>query len=127
MPAASLLEIGGRLAVIDCGLGVTRGLTDAGVQLKTLDLVFITHLHSDHVLELGPLIHTAWTAGLAKPVAVYGPRGLNRYWWKFLQSMDFDIEIRIADEGRPDLRDLVSVHEFGEGRSSPRAGSAFRR
>ncbi len=115
MPAASLLEIGGRSAVIDCGLGVTRGLTDAGIHLKTLDLVFITHLHSDHVLELGPLLHTAWTAGLAKPVAVHGPRGLNRYWRKFLQSMDFDIEIRIADEGRPDIRDLVSVHEFEEG------------
>ena len=29
--------------------------------------------------------------------------------------MDFDIEIRIADEGRPDIRDLVSVNEFEEG------------
>jgi ribonuclease BN (tRNA processing enzyme) len=67
------------------------------------------------VLELGPLLHTAWTAGLDRPVAVHGPRGLNRYWRKFLQSMDYDIEIRIADEGRPDLRDLVSVREFGEG------------
>ena len=65
MPTSSLLEIGGRMVVVDCGLGVTRGLTDAGVHLKTLDLVFVTHLHSDHVLELGPLLHTAWTAGLA--------------------------------------------------------------
>ncbi len=52
-PTSSLLEIGGRSIVVDCGLGVTRGLTDAGVNLKALDLVFITHLHSDHVLEPG--------------------------------------------------------------------------
>ena len=114
-PSSALLEFGDRRIVVDCGLGVTRGLTEAGVDLKTLDLVFITHLHSDHVLELGPLLHTAWTAGLAMPVTVLGPRGLNRYWQKFVQSMDFDIEIRIADEGRPDLRDLVSVREFVEG------------
>ena len=65
MPVSSLLEMGGRRMVVDCGLGVTRGLTDAGMHLKTLELVFVTHLHSDHVLELGGLIHTAWTASFA--------------------------------------------------------------
>ena len=54
-PSSSLLELGGRNIVVDSGLGVTRGLVDAGISLKALDLIFITHLHSDHVLELGPL------------------------------------------------------------------------
>ena len=79
-PTSSLLELGGRTIVIDCGLGVTRGIVDAGVSLKALDLVFVTHLHSDHVLELGPLLHTAWTAGLAHAVAVHGPPGIGHYW-----------------------------------------------
>lgn len=114
-PSSSLLEIGGRAIVVDCGLGVTRGLVDAGVSLKTLELVFITHLHSDHLLELGPLVHTAWTAGLATPVTVHGPPGTGHCWRRFCQAMEFDIEIRIADEGRPDIRELVSVEEFGEG------------
>ncbi|MDX8481047.1 MBL fold metallo-hydrolase [Mesorhizobium sp. VK24D] len=114
-PSSSMLEIGGRVIVVDCGLGVTRALTDAGVSLKALDLIFITHLHSDHMLELGPLIHTAWTAGLATPVIVYGPPGTASCWQHFCQAMDFDIEIRIVDEGRPDIRELVSVEEFGEG------------
>ncbi|MER8696641.1 MBL fold metallo-hydrolase [Mesorhizobium opportunistum] len=114
-PSSSLLEIGGRTIVVDCGLGVTRGLVDAGLSLKALDLVFITHLHSDHVLELGSLIHTAWTAGLAAPVTIFGPPGTGHYWRRFCQAMEFDIEIRIADEGRPDIRDLVSIDEFGEG------------
>jgi ribonuclease BN (tRNA processing enzyme) len=114
-PTSSLLEIGGRTIVVDCALGVTRGLTDAGISLKALDLIFITHLHSDHILELGPLIHTTWTAGLATPVKVFGPEGTADYWRGFLQSMKFDIDIRIIDEGRPDIRDLVTVEEFGEG------------
>ncbi len=115
MPTSSLLQIGGRMAVIDCGLGVTRGLVDAGVQLKTLDLIFITHLHSDHVLELGALLHTAWTAGLSVPVTVFGPVGTAAYWQNFLKAMIFDVEIRIEDEGRPDIRDLVTIEEIGGG------------
>ncbi|TJW39371.1 MAG: MBL fold metallo-hydrolase [Mesorhizobium sp.] len=115
-PSSSLLEFGGRTIVVDCGLGVTRGLAEAGVSLKALDLIFITHLHSDHVLELGPLIHTAWTAGLASPVTVFGPPGTGHYWRRFCQAMEFDIEIRIGDEGRPDILDLVSIVEFGEGK-----------
>lgn len=115
-PSSSLLKFGGRTIVVDCGLGVTHGLAETGISLKSLDLVFITHLHSDHVLELGPLIHTAWTAGLATPVTVFGPPGTGHYWQRFCQAMEFDIEIRIVDEGRPDIADLVSIIEFGEGR-----------
>lgn len=114
-PSSSLLRIGGREIVVDCGLGVTRGLVDTGISLKALDLIFITHLHSDHVLELGPLLHTAWTAGLATPVGVFGPPGTGHYWQRFCQAMEFDIEIRIVDEGRPDIRELVSIVEFAEG------------
>ncbi|MBT1155025.1 MBL fold metallo-hydrolase [Aminobacter anthyllidis] len=114
-PTSTLLELGGRTVIVDCGLGVTRGVTDAGLSLKALDLIFITHLHSDHVLELGPLLHTAWTAGLATPVRLFGPAGLNQYWQRFVQALEFDIETRIDDEGRPDLREMVEVVEFGEG------------
>ena len=114
-PTSSLLEIGGRRIVVDCGLGVTRGLVETGMSLKDLDLVLVTHLHSDHVLELGALVHTAWTAGLAHPVRIFGPPGTGHYWSRFAQALEFDIEIRIADEGRPDIRDLVVVEEYDEG------------
>ncbi|WP_099866788.1 MBL fold metallo-hydrolase [Pararhizobium haloflavum] len=114
-PTSSLVEIGGRRIVVDCGLGVTRGLVDAGLRLADIDVIVITHLHSDHVLELGPLIHTAWTAGLNRSVTVYGPAGTSDCWRGFLGSMQYDIDLRIEDEGRPDLRDLVTVNEYGEG------------
>lgn len=109
-PTSSLLSLAGQRVVVDCGLGVARGLVDQGMQLKDIDQIVITHLHSDHYLELGPLLHTAWVAGLKTPVAVWGPEGLADYWRHFLASMRADIEIRIADEGRPDLAALVGIH-----------------
>jgi ribonuclease BN (tRNA processing enzyme) len=101
--------------VIDCGLGVTRGLVEAGLALPELRCIIITHLHSDHVLELGPLIHTAWTAGLKDRVVVYGPAGTAAVWQGFLASLSYDIAIRIEDEGRPDLARMVEVREYGDG------------
>ncbi|MAT87312.1 MAG: MBL fold metallo-hydrolase [Aestuariivita sp.] len=110
MPTSNLLCLNGRQIVVDCGLGVSRGLVDQGMALKDLSLIFITHLHSDHYLELGPLLHTAWTAGLNTVVDVYGPADLDRHWAGFLTSMQSDIDLRIEDEGRPDIRDLVVFH-----------------
>lgn len=110
MPTSNLVCLNGLQIVLDCGLGVTKGLVDQGMQLKDLSLIFISHLHSDHYLELGPLIHTAWTAGLKTPVEVYGPDGLATYWHGFLASMKADIDLRTEDEGRPDLRALVTFH-----------------
>lgn len=115
MPTSSLLELDGRRAVVDCGLGVTKGLVEAGMDLKTLDLIFITHLHSDHILELGPLIHTAWTTGLKTAVTVYGPPGIEAYWAGFMASVSYDISIRVYDEGRRPLEEIVTVQAYDEG------------
>ena len=115
MPTAHLLSLAGTQVVVDCGLGVARGLCDQGVQLKDLRHILITHLHSDHYLELGPLLHTAWTAGLAAPVTIWGPAGLGDYWRQFLAAMAYDIAIREVDEGRPPLAGLVEVRVLPEG------------
>ncbi|MFK7993381.1 MAG: MBL fold metallo-hydrolase [Granulosicoccus sp.] len=114
-PTSNLLSMAGQQIVVDCGLGVTRALVDQGMQLRDLVAIYITHLHSDHYLELGPLIHTAWTAGLKSPVEIYGPEGLEHYWQQFIDSMREDINLRISDEGRPDLANLVSFHVLHEG------------
>lgn len=122
MPTSNLICLNNQQIVLDCGLGVTKGLVDQGMQLKDLSLIFISHLHSDHYLELGPLIHTAWTAGLKTPVDIYGPDGLEGYWTGFLASMKADIDLRTEDEGRPDLRDLITFHVVDAGAVMERGG-----
>jgi ribonuclease BN (tRNA processing enzyme) len=115
MPTSLLVEMAGAQIVVDCGMGVTRGLVNAGMDLRKLSHIVITHLHSDHVLELGPLIHTAWTTGLKTAVQVWGPAGLRDYWAGFLASMAYDNALRVEDEGRPPLGDLITLHELTEG------------
>ena len=115
-PSANLIVFNGLPLVVDTGYGVTLKLLDARIPLQLLRYIFITHHHSDHNLELGPLLYNAWASGLSTPVDVYAPKGLNAllgYYWK---SNGFDMETRITDEGRPDLRRLVRPHEYTEGR-----------
>lgn len=115
LPTASLLRLGGRTLLIDCAIGAARSAVEAGVGLLEIDTIFITHLHSDHVLELGPLIYTAWTTGLQREITIYGPEGIEAYWRGFMASMAFDHDIRVADEGRPPLTGLVRIVTYGAG------------
>ena len=115
MPTCSLLRLAGKTMLIDAGLGAARAVCDEGVPLTGIDLIVVTHLHSDHYLELGPLLHTAWTAGLTRPVPVIGPAGLREYWDAFLASMAFDIDLRIADEGRVPLSPLADLSVIAPG------------
>jgi len=98
--------------LVDCGYGASKQLLTAGIALNRLRHVFITHHHSDHNLEVGPLIYNAWITGLPIHIDLYGPVGLRRMTNLFFDYERFDINTRIVDEGREDPRKLVSVHEF---------------
>lgn len=98
--------------VVDCGYGVSRQLLSAGIALERIRHVFITHHHSDHNLEYGPLLYNAWVTPRPPKIDVYGPTGLQDLTRGFFASQKFDIDTRIADERMTDIRNLVSVHEF---------------
>lgn len=101
--------------VVDCGDGVARQLVSAGVPLPQLRNIFITHHHSDHNADYGNLILLAWTAGLTTRVDTWGPSPLDRMTRLFFEMNSYDIDIRIADEGRAPLVPLVHAHELSQG------------
>jgi ribonuclease BN (tRNA processing enzyme) len=100
------------LYVIDCGNGVARQLAAAGVSLPSLRHVFITHHHSDHNADYGNLLWLSWAAGLRTRVDAWGPPPLARMTRLFFEMNGYDIDTRIADEGRVPLVPLVHVHEL---------------
>lgn len=114
-PCSNLLVYKNIPYVVDAGYGTSFKLAQSGFPLSTLRNILITHHHSDHNLDLGPLIYNAWVTGLNAQVDVFGPRGtkdlLDAYW----RSNQLDIEIRIADSGRSDLRKMIVTHEYAEG------------
>ena len=114
-PSANLIVFDGVPYVIDTGYGVSGKLVQSKFPLPQLRYVFITYHHSDHNAEFGLLVYNAWAMGLRTPVDAYGPAGMTQLAQGFWDAYKFDIETRMADEGRPDLRKLVQAHEYTQG------------
>jgi len=109
---ATLILINDVPYLIDCGYGVSRQLIKAGVSLDRLRYIFITHHHSDHNLEYGPLLYNAAVASQSIRIDAYGPPGLQKLTNDFFEYERFDIETRLVDEGGQDPRKAIAVHEF---------------
>jgi ribonuclease BN (tRNA processing enzyme) len=108
---AQAVVAGDRIYLFDCGDGVARQLAQAELPIRQLRAIFITHQHSDHNAGYGPLFLLGWTAGLTT-VDSYGPPPLAKMTRQLLDAYAFDIETRIADEGRAPLAPLIRPHDI---------------
>ena len=109
--ASQVIVVNGMAYLVDCGDGVARQLTAAGIPVSRLRHIFITHQHSDHNADYGNLILLSW-AELPTAVHAWGPPPLEKMTRLFLELNEFDINTRIADEGRKPLAPLLRPHEI---------------
>ncbi len=64
---------GGHVVIIDTGPGAWAKLAATNVPAPKIDTVLLTHLHSDHIGDLGELATQSWLGGRTVPLNVYGP------------------------------------------------------
>ncbi|HET8634034.1 MAG TPA: MBL fold metallo-hydrolase [Gemmatimonadales bacterium] len=112
---AQVILAGDAAYVVDCGDGVARQAVLAGVPFNALRHIFITHHHSDHNADYGNLLLLFWASGLAHRVDSWGPAPLTRITELFLEMSKPDIDVRVVDEGRPPLGQLIHPHEIQPG------------
>lgn len=112
--ASTLVEAGGQRLLFDCGRGATLRLAQAGVPIGSITRVFLTHLHSDHVVQLPDLLLTGWSAGRrVVPLTVWGPAGTSAMMDHMQQAFDFDIRTRRdVDEHFPAAGITVVSHDI---------------
>lgn len=115
----TLVQAGGQTLVFDAGRGVTQRLLQSRVRLGEADKLFITHLHSDHVVGIPDLWLTGWLqatfAGRNAPFQVFGPAGTAGMMQGLASAYDWDIKTRIADQGLKPEFVAVKTTEFKEG------------
>jgi len=98
-PAVAIV-VNDRAYLVDCGTGVVRRAAAAdkngieALNVKKLNLVFITHLHSDHTLGYPDLIFTPWVLDREQPLQAYGPRGLRDMTSHIEKAWKKDVEVR---------------------------------
>jgi ribonuclease Z len=94
--SAILVEVAGTKLLFDCGRGVVIRLTEAGVSPKEIDGLFLTHLHSDHIVGIPDLWLSGWFLGRSKPLPIWGPQGTSSMAKHLAQAFAFDTSIRQA-------------------------------
>ncbi len=113
---ASLVQHGSRHLLIDVGSGATQRLVSADSSGRALEAVLLTHLHSDHVVDLFQLVISSWHQGRDRPQRIYGPEGTRRFVEGLMALWRPELEQRIAHELRPSTAALeMEVIEIGEG------------
>lgn len=114
-----LVQAGGKTLLIDCGRGTTQRLRQAGLKLGQVDALFVTHLHSDHVVGIPDLWLTGWLeadyAQRKGPFVVYGPVGTRALMDGLTTAYGWDIQARIADQGLKLEAVRAQVTEFQQG------------
>jgi len=113
---STLIEAGDQKFILDAGRGVPIRLWQLKVPMGKIDVLFITHYHSDHVSGIPDLWLTGWLSppfGQRKtPFHVIGPTGAKALMENLEKAYAADIKIRIADEKLPAEGAAVKVEEF---------------
>ena len=88
-PASILLQSGTADALIDFGPGALQKAAQAGIDYINLDTVFLTHLHSDHTLDLITFLQANDSNPTEKrttPLQVYGCVGTKAWYKKLMEA-----------------------------------------
>ncbi len=116
---ATLVRAGKETLLFDAGRGAALRLWQAGVRIGGLDAVFITHLHSDHVVGIPDVWLTGWLPTVygerKTPFRIWGPDGTKGMMAGLEQAYAWDIQARIADQDMPKEGVAVEAVEFREG------------
>jgi ribonuclease Z len=113
---ASLVRVGELSFLIDCGSGVTQRMVAAGASGAQLDALLLTHLHSDHLIDLYQLVISSWHQGRERPQRVFGPAGTRAFALATMEVWRQEREGRIAWERRASTAGLeLEITEIAEG------------
>jgi ribonuclease Z len=97
--ACTAVVAAGRLFLVDVGPGSWENVQLWRLPRAALAAVLLTHLHSDHIGELGEVVMQSWLAGRTRPLAVYGPPGVTGVVEGFRKAYALDTSYRVAHHG----------------------------
>ena len=113
---STLVSVGDTHLLVDAGRGVMMRLAGAMVGAGQLAAVLLTHLHSDHITDLGDVITTRWVMTFAPtPLTIVGPPGTQQVVSDLLASLAPDVSYRIAHHDDLTYEPPVTVVEVSDG------------
>ncbi len=110
-----VVQAAGALYLVDVGPESTENLMSWRLPVSAARAVFLTHLHSDHIGDLGEFNMQSWVQGRERPLALVGPSGVDKVARGFNQAYENDHIFRRAHHERDGFRFPIAA-----GRIEPR-------
>jgi ribonuclease Z len=99
--------LGGQTLLVDCGDGLSSAFSRSGVDYDSVDRVFLSHLHSDHVGGFLMFIQGMWLERRRRPLVVHMPgegieplRRMLDAVYLFEELVGFRLELKPLEAGK---------------------------
>ena len=114
-----LVEAGGQKLLFDCGRGAGQRLWQLKIPLGQIDALFLTHLHSDHIVGIPDVWLTGWIPAVygrrVYPFQIFGPGGTKGMMENLVKAFSWDIRTRSKEKNKADSGALVNATDIKEG------------
>jgi ribonuclease Z len=115
---STLIEAGGQRFLFDAGYGSLERLVESGLAMDAVSKLLLTHLHSDHLVDVPALLLLPWSAPSERdvPLEVWGPDGTGNMMQHLQQAFAFDIHVRRDLDEKASAKGIdVIAHDIREG------------
>ena len=104
-PRAQVLNVRGRLFMIDCGEAAQIQIRKAGLSFLKIEHICLSHIHGDHLFGLFGLLSTMAMLGRTAPINIYAPGNfppiLEFFKANFGEGILYDINYVALDMSEP--------------------------
>ena len=94
-PSAQVLDVHGRLFMIDCGEGAQMQIRRAGLSFLKIEHICISHIHGDHVFGLFGLLSTMSMLGRTSELHIYAPGNFTPVLKSFIENFGEGLRFNI--------------------------------
>jgi ribonuclease Z len=114
-----LVEAGSQKLLFDCGRGAAQRIWQLKIPLGQINGLFLTHLHSDHVVGIPDVWLTGWIPALygrrTYPFQVFGPAGTRDMMENLAKAFAWDIRTRNKEKNKADSGAMIKAVDIEEG------------